>query len=581
MTEFEIIKNCINGRNLRVHYPDLYNKIINHSNLINDYSFIFKCYWYLNNITQFPICPACNKPIIRKDITLDGYIGAKKYCSQKCYYTTEEYRDKYRKGMIEKYGVEHPLHIKEVKENIINYNKQHRQEINQKIKESMLNRTQEEINCIIEKYKKTCLEKYGVDNIQKVPEIHEKTLQKIYSLYGLDYHNNYRIKKSKETCLEKYGVDSYIKIPENKQRIIDCSKLTVRTKRFNSYIDNNENLSLHLFSLDDYCKYGHTHVYKWKCKKCGLEFDGKCDDYIPTCPKCYHCKSYKEIELLEYIKFIYTGEVIHCDRQILKPKEIDIYLPQKRIAIEFNGVYWHSEKNIPDKNYHLNKSLQCTENGIQLIHIFEDEWLLKRKLVESRIKSILGIYDKKIYARKCEIVELSNNEYKDFVSNNHLQGFVSAQYIYGLKFNNEIVSIMSFGHYRKNLGKSSVNNEFELLRFCNKCGYSVIGGASKLLKHFLKTINPDRIITYCDRRWSNGNFYRNIGFQLDHTSTPNYFYVKQNGYIRENRFKYRKNNLKNLLENFDITKSEHQNMLDNHYYRIYDCGNFVFELNKL
>ena len=133
---------------------------------------------------------------------------------------------------------------------------------------------------------------------------------------------------------------------------------------------------------------------------------------------------------------------------------------------------------------------------------------------------------------------------------------------------------MTFGNLRKNLGSNTKNDTYELLRFCNKLNTTVIGGASKLLSHFIKIHKPIEIISYCDLRWSNGNLYEELGFTLDHISKPNYFYVKTN--IRENRFKYRKDVL--VKNGYDRNKTEHTIMLERGYYRLYDCGCSVYKL---
>ena len=154
-------------------------------------------------------------------------------------------------------------------------------------------------------------------------------------------------------------------------------------------------------------------------------------------------------QLYNYIKTIYNGIILKNNRSIING-ELDIYLPELQIAIEFNGIYWHSDI-YKDKNYHINKTNECINLNIKLIHIWEDEWLQKKEIILSRIKNLIGISNK-IYARKCIIKEIDNKEYKLFIEENHLQGFVGAKIKLGLFHNNEIVSVMSFGNLRKNMG---------------------------------------------------------------------------------------------------------------------------------
>ena len=292
------------------------------------------------------------------------------------------------------------------------------------------------------------------------------------------------------------------------------------------------------------------------------------------CPKCGIRLSNSENDLYEYIKTYYSN-VIHNDRNILKPYELDIYIPDKKIAIEYDGLVWHSEKYDKDKNYHLNKTLECERQGIRLIHIFEDEWLEHSDIIKSMLNNVFGITNKKIFARKCEIKKVIPAVAMEFLKENHIQGMCKAKYHYGLYHNNELVSLMTFGKTRQQRKfNDDYDNTWELLRFCNKLNTSVVGGASKLLKHFIDEVKPNKIITYADKRWSIGNLYKKLGFTHTHDSRPNYFYVV--GQHRENRFKYRKGEL--VKQGFDSSKSEHEIMLERKMYRIYDCGTMVFEM---
>src|SRR5574344_17128 len=170
--------------------------------------------------------------------------------------------------------------------------------------------------------------------------------------------------------------------------------------------------------------------------------------------------------------------------------------------------------------------------------------------------------------------EISQREAKEFLTNNHIQGNVNSSIRYGLFYNGELVSVMTFGKLRKNLGSTSEEGHYELVRFCNKLHCNVIGGASKLLHHFIREFNPKRIISYADKRWSNGEMYVKLGFEHLRDSKPSYFY-SLHGKTRENRFKYRKDIL--VSEGYDKNKSESQIMRERGYSRIYDCGCMVFE----
>ena len=293
------------------------------------------------------------------------------------------------------------------------------------------------------------------------------------------------------------------------------------------------------------------------------------------CQKCGNIVSYGEDEIYNFVCEHLPGEtVVKKDRTALKDMELDIFIPTRNIAIEFDGLYWHSE-TFKNKNYHLEKTEKCASIGIRLIHIFEDEWMFKKEICKSRILNILGLTDRRIYARNCVVEHISDKEAKSFIENNHIQGYVRGKFRYGLKYNGELVSVMTFSALRRNLGTKKKEGSYELLRFCNKTGCSVIGGASKLLKHFVKEENPIEIISYADRRWSNGNLYEQLGFVLSHISPPSYFYVEKQQ--RKNRFCYRKDV---LMSKYGCEKeeTEHEFCLKNGWYRIYDCGTMVYKL---
>ncbi len=296
------------------------------------------------------------------------------------------------------------------------------------------------------------------------------------------------------------------------------------------------------------------------------------------CQKCASLFSHYENELADFIASIVGEEnIVRNDRDVLTGNELDVYIPFKKLAFEFDGLYWHSEIKKPNKKYHLEKTNECSQKGVQLIHIFEDEWVHKNGICKSRIKSLLGKSDNIIYARKCNVIEIDSHTAKIFFNENHIQGNVAASVIIGLVKNGELLSAMSFGPLRKNLGRKSSENCWELLRFCNKKNYNVVGGASKLLSYFIKEKKPVDIISYADKRWSTGNLYEKIGFKYIHDSEPSYFYVI--GDERKNRFGFRKDL---LISKYGCTPddTEHNFCFSHGWYRIYDCGTKLYEWKR-
>ena len=394
--------------------------------------------------------------------------------------------------------------------------------------------------------------------------------------------------KVRKTCLERYGVDSYTKTPESRKM------LSIKMKEQKKQWDEENRYKTLIPKYTKICEDDNLELLEFrsrfdcdvKCKTCGNIFNIKVLGYLNDASTKNLCRVCHPIEPIygptkienELDEFLRENNILfyrNC-RSVIAPKEIDFYLPDHNIGIEMDGLFWHSEIQKP-RNYHIDKTNDCLLKGVKLIHIFEDEWMDKKEICKSRLKNLLNIGNIKIFARKCTISEINKEEYRNFITENHIQGYVPAIKCYGLYYNGELVSIMSFGKLRKNLGNSDKEGCYELLRFCNKLNTTVVGGASKLLKHFIETNNPNEIISYADRRWSNGNLYEKLGFKLDHITQPNYYYLV--GGKRKNRFSFRKNVLVEKY-NCPTNMSEHDFCLSQHWYRIYDCGNLCYKWNK-
>ena len=287
--------------------------------------------------------------------------------------------------------------------------------------------------------------------------------------------------------------------------------------------------------------------------------------------KCPKCKSVSEVEVREYVEqFV---DVIANDRTVLNGKELDIYVESSKIAFEYNGLYWHSYERV-GKLYHVNKLDQCEAKGIRLINVFEDQWLYKKDIVKSRIKSILGVVSRVVYARKCSIKDVDNATYKEFMNTNHIQGYVPASIRYGLYVGDELVAMASFSRQRKSIMNGG--SGYELLRFANVLDTRVIGGMSKLFKHFIRRVNPIEVISYADRNWSSqlGNVYESVGFSKVSVSLPGYHYFKRSERIRYHRSKYQKHML--VKRGADARLSESEIMIADGFHKIYDCGTIKY-----
>ena len=301
----------------------------------------------------------------------------------------------------------------------------------------------------------------------------------------------------------------------------------------------------------------------YKCLHCNTVF--KCNRDNPQRIYCNNCISKNKVSseeknIYEYIRSIYTGTILENDRTILSGKELDIYIPEKKLAIEYNGSYWHCNY-FKDKKYHLNKTLECREKGIRLIHIFEYEWETKREICRSIISSSLGKYERRLYARACTVRNISFSEYKIFLEENHIQGSINSSLRLGLFYEGELVSVIGFGKSRFK------NGEYELHRFCTKLHTQVLGGFSKLIKHS----EVKEFISYVDLSKFDGKGYITTGFKILDYTEPSYVYVRNKEVLR--RMTCQKHKLHKLLENYDENKTEEENMFYNGYVKLYDCGN--------
>jgi hypothetical protein len=289
-------------------------------------------------------------------------------------------------------------------------------------------------------------------------------------------------------------------------------------------------------NFDEY-KNNTTSNIKAQCTKCG-KITKSYFFYFQKNPVCRYCVpagSKEEKEVVDWLRTVYTGEIVENSRSIISPKELDIYLPEKRFAIEYNGLYWHSGDRI-DKKAHLNKTVACKQQDIKLFHIFSDEWRDKKDIVKSMILYRIGMVGRKIPARKCELVVLDKNVGRNFFINTHISGDNRAQVYVGLKYRDEIVCAISM---KKPIQKK-YGNILEIARFSNALNTTVQGGFGKLfgyIKEYSKQLGYSGILTYADRRFGDGDTYSKNGFLFLSSSPVDYWY--SDGIDRHFRFKYR------------------------------------------
>lgn len=442
------------------------------------------------------ICDSCNieNKIAYKLYTSYGYSNGEYLC-RKC---------KTKKNNLKKYGVENVFQLNQIKD----------------------------------KTKKTILEKYGVENISQNLDI-KKTIKESKQKLNSNEINN----KRKNTVLEKYGVDNVSKLDEIKEKKVNKNIESLGV----SHNKKSEPFRKSFFKIandPNYIQYKNEGVSIFKCDNnnehifdIDIEIYSKRKKYntilCTICNPIDKNQSGKELSVYNYIESIYSG-IINQNYK-LDRKEIDIYLPNLKLGFEFNGIYWHSDL-YKESDFHIKKTNYFLLNGIRIFHIWEDDWDFKKEILKSQINNLLKLNKIKIYARNCEIKLIDNVKLiKDFLNENHIQGYVNSNIKIGLFYNNDLVSLMTFDHFE---GRNKMlDNEWNLSRFCTKLNTSVIGGASKLLKYFIKIYNPKRIISYADASWSNGNLYEKLNFKKINTLKQDYKFIVDGKRIHKSNYK--------------------------------------------
>ena len=480
-----------------------------------------------------------------------------------CKKDKKEHVDKIKKGKFLKYGDENYNNVKKIKKSWELKTEDEKKKILNKIEETKQKLYGDKNYNNIELIKRTNNKKYGC-NTPLQNEMVKRVINEIKNKkYGNKNYNNR--KKANETFIKRYGNVKY----RNHEQ-------SVKTRKENR-ISNNEYLLGYTDNGEWICKCENN-----ECKNCVektytispvMYCDRKRRGY-ETCTKLNpigYASSGCENLLYEYIKTLYFGEILKNDRKLLGGKELDIYLPEKRLAFEFNGVYWHSEINV-NENYHYNKSISCLNKGVQLIHIWEDDWLNKQDILKNLIRGKLGLHTNKLNARDCTVKEIDSKTAKKFCDTYHIQGYTPSQVKLGLYKDSQLVMVCLFTHKRRLIGGKPKDGEWELSRVCSPFDTHVRGGASKLLKHFIRLYDPKSIVTFADLSVSNGEVYEKMGFKKEYIVPPTYYWVVDG--VRLPRYRFQKSNLQECKEHPELT--EREVMESRGSFRCWDAGKIKY-----
>ncbi len=501
-------------------------------------------YWWVNDYKSHPKpCKTCGG-----DLKFHGFKDAysvNDYCSIKC--ATPDNLSKAKSTMIEKYGVSHHMLLDKVKDKVKStYTERYgspgyfgSSSAKERFKElygtEYISKTEQwKI-----KTKKTFVERYGALNIDENSVINAKARQTLSSYLGLTWPNDYSFqqlaawKNSYNVILDKCANNQFTNV-----------KIDIANKKVSAMHSCNT-------------------LSEW-------EYQAKI--------RCYHCRPKNSSTFeLEVQAFLSEMEIdfVKNDRKEIGPLELDFYIPEKKLAIECNGDYWHSysrEETKVEKNKHLYKLERCEEKGIRLIQIPEHLWYERKEQLKSMIRSALNKNSNRLYARQCDIRKISSKEANIFCEKYHLFGSAGCTVAHGLFFKDELVQVAT-------LAKSRFRKEdsWEVVRLVSKFNTTVVGGVAKLMKRVKAEINKP-ILSYVDRQFFDGSSFKKIA-ELESTTHPSYIWIYKGAFL--SRYKCQKHKLPTILgEKFNSSCTEHENMFSAGAARLWNCGNFVFVFNR-
>ena len=494
------------------------------------------------------ICPVCGKPTQFSGRLNRGYY---EHCSKQCTALDKKVDEKRRATKKELYGDEcFNNHVKTTQTKIDRYGDANYANGDQ-IRATKLERYGQAGYNNPEKRKQTKLEKYGASNYvnkEKAADTKEKR-------YGDKYFNNSQ--KTFETKLKRYGIKNYVNPNKARQ--------TVNTRTKEKY----EKLVSDQCDILNY----KTGLFYCRCKTCNNDFTISMSlaharlaifgiKWCTNCLPAETSRSAVEDALCNYVAtLVGKDNIVTSCRDVVQWNELDIYIPSRKLAVEFNGLYWHSEQK-KSNNYHKDKTNACEQQNIRLIQVFEDEWNYKKDIVKSRIASILG-KNLCIGARSCTLTEVSKEDADAFLMENHIEGPCESSHRYGLVYDGVLVAVMTFTYVEK-------TGEMYLSRFCSKLYMNIVGGASRLFKAFVRSHSEiERVVTFVDRRWSKKeSLYLVLGFVYDSTMEPKFCYTYNNHRISAKAISKEKL----VAIGYDGSVSVHEFLNSKGRFRIYDSG---------
>lgn len=456
------------------------------------------------------------------------------------------------------------------------------------------------------KSKNTLNEHYGVDYPSQSKEIKDKTVETYIKNFGET--NPMKCKtirdKAAQTNIDRYGYSCIFNSPEFRDKIRGTLVERYGVANFTESCEYTHKVMKDPSKFDEFVEFDKdpkSYIQSHYCNKPSLSELSKdlgvgteaislrigrsgCQDLVG------YVYSMMEKEVYEFlVENLSESKIVRNTKQIITPYELDIYLPEFNFAIECNPASthnstvdtWDNSKQPMAYNYHKMKTDLCEDRGIFLFHIFGYDWMWHKDVIKSMLLNVLGQCSEKLYARNCDIRLVNSKDASAFLNTNHRQGAAGSSIKLGLYHSDELVSLMTFSKMRNTIGTGSedLSDCYELVRFCSTINTSVVGGASKLFKYFVKNYHPTRIRSFSDRAHTKGSLYQTLGFKELRRSDPGYVWVNLYNDRPYHRYNAQKQNIREFLQDdsIDLSKTEREIMSSHGFVQVFDSGTITWE----
>jgi len=536
-----------NERNL----TEWYHRIKRETSFLpNDTRMRRRIYHILRELSCVPKCAHC------KENEVSWYRDERYlvYCSTSC--SVKATLSVREETSLKKHGVRNPAQsqviIDRIKDRCIDRygvtNYSLTKEFSEFAKTIFKSKSKEEQEQILGKRRQTCQEKYNANSPVEADEIKEKIKKTLVERYGVErplQHPSIR-KKQEQTTQERFGRPSW----KQQHLSLDSIELLRDKSRIEKQLE-----TMSATELADLTGVSHSHIFAILRKH---KIDIK------------RLSSFQE-EMINFIKSVYIGKIEIDNNTILNGKHIDIFIPDLKIGIECNGVYWHSEVNgRKDRQYHLNKTLLAEKKGIKLFHVQENEWRLKKEIVKSILCLLLSLDNlKTIDAGACFVKLLPKDEEKEFFEGNSLNGYIKSKLSIGLFFEGSLVAAASF-----NPSKSKKENSWEVVQYCQASNKNVVSGFEQVTSFFFENVGVPVLKIHIDRRLPLVSHLEKTNYEFLGATPPSCLFWREHSFI----LKTEKEALETLSLEEKANKEKSTILLENGFDRIWDCGKLTFNV---